>query len=332
MVIHPTVPDADDGPGRVEPAAAPFDVRSLILPPEAAARTPVRKGLAWIPAIALGLVVVARGSASISSVPRHPSPGSTVPAAAPSAPPTRVAAAGYIVPSARVRVSATSPGRVDAVLVSVGDNVRRGDRLMTLDPGSLKERVREARANVEMDEVKVRRAASTARRARQLWMDGLLPPASLELADADLSEAEATARMNAARLAALEADLARTVVHAPFDGIVTERSVEPGQVVGLAAPGGPGTGFIGIDAQRDLMVEIDVPQTAVSAVAAGDSATVTVEGAGEGVHACVVRVYPSADRGRGTVRADLRLGRVQPQFRPDMSATVTLSGERCPGN
>ena len=124
--------------------------------------------------------------------------------------------------------------RVDSVAVEVGDRVRRGDVLLRLDTRTLDVALAGADASVAQAQAALQLAIDKARRARTLVAQQLISAQSAE----ELVSAEQNARAQLAvsraqrDQARLQRDYAQ--VRAPDDGVVSARSVQPGQ---LANPG-----------------------------------------------------------------------------------------------
>ena len=140
---------------------------------------------------------------------------------------------GMVAPRTESDLVAEVRGRVLSVSQNlvVGGFFRRGDELLRLDDREHRIARDRARATVRVRESEARLAAAEAVRRRQLKSRGAASTADLEqfesrelVADASLSEARAA-------LAQVELELERTVVRAPFDGRVRERSVDVGQFV-----------------------------------------------------------------------------------------------------
>lgn len=108
-------------------------------------------------------------------------------------------------------------GRVADILVKEGALVARGTPLFKVDDAELKAQV--ARAEADRD---------LARQSLARTRDLLAQKASSQ---SELEHAEATARSNEAQLALLTTRLARTVVRAPFAGVVGQRFVSLGDYV-----------------------------------------------------------------------------------------------------
>ena len=177
---------------------------------------------------------------------------------------TRVEAGGIVRAAATTLVASRVLAPVIAVHVRPGDRVRRGATLITLDARDIQANSSRAAASATSAAESVRAAEADLRaaesavvlaRATNDRIQGLLAKRSATSQEADqsvasLSSAEAQVEAARARLSAATAarDAARagadsarinttySVLVAPFDGVVTERRVDPGA---LATPGAP---------------------------------------------------------------------------------------------
>lgn len=120
-------------------------------------------------------------------------------------------------------------GRIAAVLVEVGDQVRAGQVLARLDTsvlqpqvGSLEAALDEARANAGLAQADYRRAAAVA-------ASGALSAQEIERRKSVAVGAEAKVKVAAAQLQEARARLRRTEIRAPQAGLVLTRSAEVGQ-------------------------------------------------------------------------------------------------------
>jgi membrane fusion protein, multidrug efflux system len=133
-----------------------------------------------------------------------------------------ILATGEIEAMQSVELRPDIEGRIADILVREGAEVTRGTPLFKVDDAELKAEV--ARAEAERD-----LAQQSLARTRDL----LAQKASSQ---SELERAEATARSTAAQLALLKVRLDRTVVRAPFSGIVGERTVSLGDYVTTSSP------------------------------------------------------------------------------------------------
>lgn len=134
-------------------------------------------------------------------------------------------------PQVRGKVVKISPSFVS------GGFVKKGELLVELDPLDYELAVIKATATVAHSQVRVAREQAEARVAEREWQD-LGDGEASPLARRELQLQEAQAEFDAAQasLRQAEANLARTRLHAPFDGRVRSKSVDVGQFVGVGQP------------------------------------------------------------------------------------------------
>ncbi|MGE4410719.1 MAG: efflux RND transporter periplasmic adaptor subunit [Sphingobium sp.] len=130
-----------------------------------------------------------------------------------------VYATGFVEPTQPVSVIARLTAPVTAIYAAEGDRVRRGQPLVRLDDGDLRNTLDEARAQS-------RGASLTEQRSVALYKQGWATKASRDSAVATAEAARAAER-------AAGAKLGQYVIRAGIDGIVIKRDVEPGD---LATP------------------------------------------------------------------------------------------------
>jgi multidrug efflux pump subunit AcrA (membrane-fusion protein) len=155
--------------------------------------------------------------------------------------------------------------------------------------------------------------------------------AKIASAEADLRAAEAARAVAAAQTKVASADVARTrtllnytKVVAPFDGIVTRRLANVGDLVQNAATG-RGMPLFTCQKLDVVRVSCEVPDANAAAVHAGAKAAIRLTGAaGQTISASVTRVAVSVDPATRTMRAEIDLPNPAQQIRPGMYAQVTL--------
>ena len=167
--------------------------------------------------------------------PSEPTPSLTVSIVAPRTQTIarEVRASGAIAAWEEIQIGAELAGvRAEAVLVEVGDTVRRGDVVVRLDSRTVAAQLARSDAAVREAQASLELATSRARRTRALAAESLVPAQNVD--DVVAAEAQARAQLDTAQanraVAQLQVDFA--TVRAPQDGVISARSVQPGQVVG----------------------------------------------------------------------------------------------------
>jgi len=200
------------------------------------------------------------------------------------------------------RIFARATGYIAERHVDIGKRVRKGDVLLRIaapdldqqlaqaeaQAGQLQAQLVKAQAMVDQAKANVVLAQATNSRtstlAGQGWASkqnadtsqaGLLSQnANLASAEADVKVAEANIKAQRATIDRLKALTGFERVVAPFDGVVTARSVEVGDLV--QADAGSGTALIGMDRDDVLRVSVNVPQNAAVGVTPGVPASIAI--------------------------------------------------------
>jgi RND family efflux transporter MFP subunit len=158
----------------------------------------------------------------------------------------RVMVVGNLIGAVTVDVVPKVSGRLESVAVRLGDPVRRGQVLATLEDRELREQVRQTEASLEVSKATVRQreadlknAQSNLERSRNLFARNLIARQALDDAEArnDAAQAQvdlagAQAAQAAARLEELRINLSNTRILSPVDGYVGSRKLDPGAFVG----------------------------------------------------------------------------------------------------
>ncbi|NLA68631.1 MAG: efflux RND transporter periplasmic adaptor subunit [Gammaproteobacteria bacterium] len=254
----------------------------------------------WLACSALALVLLL--TACGEDAPPDPVPSLTVSLASPRmGEVTReVVASGAVAAWEEVSVGVELSGlRVESVEVEVGSVVAAGDVLLRIDDRTMASQLAQAEAAV----VEARTTLETARR-RAARIRELANSQMVALQDAEQAEAErdnAQARLNTAIASRDAARVQRdfTVVRAPVAGVVSARSVQPGQVVGA------GTELLRLIRDGRLEWRAELAEADLMRIDVGTP--VRVESPGGMVEGVVRTVSPALDvqRRTGTVYADL---------------------------
>ena len=150
-------------------------------------------------------------------------------------------------------VAAQTAGRVASLLVKVGDRVKAGQVLATIDDRDTQTGVARSQAQVAQAEAELANALANVQRTRDLRQQGFVSQAALDVAESQYKAAQAG--REGAGAGARQARLAQsfTQVTAPFDGYVLETLAQAGD---LAMPGKP---VATVYAPQPLRVAVQVP-------------------------------------------------------------------------
>ncbi len=120
-------------------------------------------------------------------------------------------------------------GRISAVLVEIGDQVKKGQVLARLSTSVIEPQVNSLRAALEEARTSAELAAADYRRAQGVAASGALSKEEIERRRGAAANAEARVKVAAAQLAEVQARRGRTDIRAPMDGVVLTRTAEVGQ-------------------------------------------------------------------------------------------------------
>lgn len=217
------------------------------------------------------------------------------------------------------RVSAPIAGRVTRIVVDLGETVARGAPLAYLEAPDFSQ----ATADLNRDELELKRARQAFDRARLLYDGGVMPRKEFESAEIGLREAEVELARAKRRLEALGQSGGGTdgvfVLKAPVSGVITERSINPGTQVG---PDSANPLFV-ISDPRHLRVVVEVPEQQIGALAKGQMAGVEVDAyPGRTFQAEVVHVGDVLDASTRRVQVRARIDNDDRLLKPEMYARV----------
>jgi membrane fusion protein (multidrug efflux system) len=218
--------------------------------------------------------------------------------------------AGMLEPIRTVGVNAQLSGILLSVKAEEGHRVSQGTVLAEIDARELEAQSRSAEANLKF-------AQSTVERSEQLFKQQILTLAELERDRASFEAAKATSEQLKTRLG-----YARVV--APISGVITEKTIEAGDIVGSS------TRLFSIADVSTLVTRIQVSELEVSTLRAGDLVPLTVDAlGGQQVAGRIRRVFPTADSATRLVPVEVALSGSQlTGLRPGYTVRATLSLDR----
>ena len=139
---------------------------------------------------------------------------------------------GTVVSRSDAKLAAEVTGRLLEV-ADVGTNASRGDEIAKIEDTVIRLRKDELQAEVERAEARLKYLESEEGRYVQLAKSNLAAATKLEETRSDRDVSRGDLRVAKSRLAQVEDQLGRTSIKAPFDGIVVERLMMPGERVDI---------------------------------------------------------------------------------------------------
>ncbi len=250
-------------------------------------------------------------------------------------------ATGYVTARRMATVSAQITGTLTEVLIDEGFKVKKGQVLARLDDTGLRAGLAAAEAQVHSAEAslgqvraQLAQAEADARRQAELAASGMTTRQTQEqtatavktyTAQLDVARRQVEAAQAQARQAHVNFDYA--TVRAPFDGVVTARAAQVGEIISpLSAGGGFTRTGVGTIVDMDsLEVNVDVNEAYIAQVKPDMPCEAVLDAYPDWkIPAHVVAVIPSADRGKATVKVRVALDQKDERVVPDMGVRVSF--------
>lgn len=156
------------------------------------------------------------------------------------------------------------------------------------------------------------------------WDVAAKAAASALKAEAVARAAVAEAEQGASLAAIL---LEKTRIRAPFTGLVIRKDAERGEVISSVGAGNAAGSVLTIIDPTSMEVQVELSERRIARVQEGDRALVFLDADPETSHPAVVRkIWPRADRSKGSIEVRVTLDAIPPELRPDMAARVVFKG------
>ena len=218
--------------------------------------------------------------------------------------PVTVEVTGQVTALYQATLASRIQGTIDELLVREGSPVRKGQTLVRLDNRDLRAEL--ARMTAELDNADAQR-----KRMEDLYQKDAVSKQEWENATRGFRVAEAGRK-------AVLAQLSYTVVKAPFDGVITDKKVEVGE---LASPGQP---LLRMEDPTRLRLEATVAESDVGLVTVGAAVPVVIDALGsEPLQGTVSQILPAGDPQTHTFMMKVELPK-QPRVKSGMFGRLRL--------
>ncbi|MGH8228622.1 MAG: efflux RND transporter periplasmic adaptor subunit [Steroidobacteraceae bacterium] len=246
-------------------------------------------------------------------------------------------ASGYVVAMRDATVSSYLEDRIVQVMVQEGETVKKGQIIAKLDDSTYLATLAQAQAQVGQQRASLAAAHIAASDAKPIYLrdqkqlaQGLISPDAFDSEKATYDAAQAAVKVAEKNLSAAQANvvynqrlLDYTIIRAPFDGVVTAKNAQPGQIVSSYYSGGGGLAEI-VD-MNSLEVDVDVSENYISRVHPDQPASVTLDAYPDWhIPAHVIAIIPTADKSKATVQVRVGFKSKDPRILPQMGARVSF--------
>jgi membrane fusion protein (multidrug efflux system) len=196
-------------------------------------------------------------------------------------------------------------GRLVGIHFAEGERIAAGAPLFTLDASVARAALNEAQANLD----KAQRADA---RANELATRQLIAKSDLDTVRAELG-------VTRARVASARAQLDKSTIHAPFDGVLGLREVSVGEFVN------PGQALVSLVRLDPIEVDFSLPESELARLAPGQPVTIAVDAyAGREFVGAVKAIDPAIDIASRSARLRASIPNPDLALRPGLFARVSL--------
>ncbi len=254
-------------------------------------------------------------------------------------------ATGYVTARREATVSAKVTGKLIAVSIEEGDQVREGQVLARLDDRDVRARLQLSHAQLDAAKAGIADLNAQFQEARRdldrqqaLSARGATAQQMLDNARTKVARLRAQLKVQRVRIEIAEAqlqiarvDLANTIIRAPFAGVIVAKAAQPGEMVSPVSAGGgfTRTGICTIVDMDSREIEVDVNEAYINRVKPKQPVEAVLDAYPQWeIPAEVIAIIPTADRSKATVRVRIAIKQLDPRILPDMGVRVSFLNEQ----
>jgi RND family efflux transporter MFP subunit len=222
----------------------------------------------------------------------------------------------------QAEVGAKTLGYLDAVLVDRGDRVRKGQLVALVLPSDLPDQLAAARSAATQAEAGAALARANHERAVALAPSGRISKQELQQAQTALASAVAAAAAARSQAGAMAVKLGESRITSPLDGVVSQRRLDPGALVGPASNSGS---ILTVDQVDVLRLFVSANEGDVGRLKLGQIAHVELDSLPDRRwDGRVVRLAPSLDPATRTLDAEVQLSNRDGALRAGMYGRASI--------
>ncbi len=212
-------------------------------------------------------------------------------------------------------VSSEVSGLVEKIEVRQGDRIKKGDPLVSLDTELLDKEIELAGSKIEQIDLRVGHTEKQYRRLEKLLPAKGISEKDFEDALFAYQDALTQKKEKEVELAKLLIRKKKSIIAAPFDGIVLEKNVDVGDWLQQ------GKQLARIASESDLFVKVPVAETLLQFVSQGNEVPVVINAFGKEISGSIVDFDPTADAQTKNVFLKVKIPSMD-KVAVNMSATV----------
>jgi RND family efflux transporter MFP subunit len=244
---------------------------------------------------------------------------------------------GYIVTRHKYIIIGTKVlGQIVEEPIEEGQHIKAGDVLARIDDRDYQAQLRQAIASRDVAKANLHLLQDKADRARYLIKTGVISKDDFEAAITAAGVGQAELERDEAAVDYAKFNVNQCVISSPINGIVLKKYRELGDTInfgGQIEAGGGSTDIAQLADTDDMRAEVDINEADIAKVGIGSPVVVVLDSyPDKQFDAALVKVYPAADRQKGTVKIEVQIARPDLQIiKPEMSVKVSFLEIRSPG-
>jgi RND family efflux transporter MFP subunit len=192
------------------------------------------------------------------------------------APSHEIVLPGNVEPYMTAPIYSRTSGYVKKWYVDIGARVKKGQLLAEIDTPEVDQQLQQSRSNLATAEANLRLAEITKNRYQDLLKTNAVSQQDVDNAAGTYNANNSIVQANHANVKQLETLQSFEKIYAPFDGIVTVRNVDVGDLINSGSAPGTRTDLFHIAQPGKLRVYVYVPQEYSQAAAPGLTAELTL--------------------------------------------------------
>jgi RND family efflux transporter MFP subunit len=244
---------------------------------------------------------------------------------------------GYIVTRHKyISIGTKVLGQIVEEPIEEGQHIKAGDVLARIDDRDYQAQLRQAIASRDVAKAKLHLLRAKADRAHYLIKTGAISKDDFETAITAAGVGQAELERDEAAVDYAKFNVNQCVISSPINGIVLKKYRELGDTInfgGQIEAGGGSTDIAQLADTDDMRAEVDINEADIAKVGIGSPVVVVLDSyPDKQFDAALVKVYPAADRQKGTVKIEVQIAGPDLQIiKPEMSVKVSFLEIRSPG-
>jgi HlyD family secretion protein len=238
---------------------------------------------------------------------------------------------GYVIPRERIEISPKFQGTVKWIGVKKGDEVKKGEVMVSLEDDEYRARVMESEGSLALAVANLTNAEVNLQRQLELSRHDVDSARALDDATRARDAAAAEVKTAQGQLALAQTYLDWCTIHAPINGTILEKLVNPNELVTPQSFGGtrgPSTAFLAMADLTDLQVEIDLNEADTPKVRMKQRCRISPEAyPDKKYNGYVAEIAPEANRSKGTLQVKVQLENPDKFLTPELTAKVDFLAE-----